>query len=125
MCQTYRPPQLRIQPLARSACRGSGTDSALEQRSGRRVCAQAQADQTADVRTCQRRSVPPPCSPSGLISRCSERDVRALHRFTKCAPEPGDCEKQQIAYIDSLSDTLSDTLIGTNLRGDLKFYTGP
>jgi hypothetical protein len=43
-------------------------------------------------------------------------------RITKCAPEPGDCEKQQIAYI---ADTLSDTLIGTNLRGDLKFYTGP
>jgi hypothetical protein len=42
----------------------------------------------ADVRTCQLRSVTPPCSPSGLIGRCSERDARSLRRFTKSAPEP-------------------------------------
>ena len=87
-CARHTPAWLRIQPPARSAYRRSGTDSALEQRPGRRACAPAQADQTADVRTCQLRSVTPPCSPSGLISRCSERDARTLHHFTKSAPEP-------------------------------------
>jgi hypothetical protein len=70
--------------------RVSGTDSAPEQRPGRRACAQPQADQTADVRACQLRSVTPPCSPSGLISRYSERERKG------CPPLHQMCARAQI-----------------------------